>query len=95
MNHQVNFTRTNAMQWINVRYDPYTKGMHKTQFPNMKPNFWQCGVESSKAHVFNDLVSANFLDPTQFINVVTEDNNDDVIEVTLNTSAHREYCKKL
>ena len=34
MNHQEGFTRENARQWINAGYDPCTKGMHKTQFPN-------------------------------------------------------------
>ena len=39
MNHQVGFTRKNPHQWINAEYDPGTKAMHKTQFPNVKPNF--------------------------------------------------------
>ena len=35
LNHQEGFTRENSRQWINAGYDPSTKGMHKTQFPNM------------------------------------------------------------
>ncbi len=34
MNHQEGFTRENARQWINAGYNPCTKGMHKSQFPN-------------------------------------------------------------
>ena len=34
MNHQEGFTRENSRQWINAGYDPCTKGMHKSQFPN-------------------------------------------------------------
>jgi hypothetical protein len=34
MNHQERFTRENSRQWINAGYNPCTKGMHKSQFPN-------------------------------------------------------------
>jgi uncharacterized membrane protein YgcG len=34
MNHQEGLTRDNSRQWINAGYDPCTKGMHKSQFPN-------------------------------------------------------------
>jgi hypothetical protein len=38
-NHQVGFTRRNVQQWINQRYAPCTKEMHKTKLPKQPGQF--------------------------------------------------------
>ena len=67
--------------------------MHKTQFSNVKPNFWWCGAENSIAHKCNNLVSANSLSPTQqFTTLDVSDNNDETV-VMSNKTIHKQLPK--
>jgi hypothetical protein len=81
-NHQEGFTRGNAQAYLNVGWDPSTKGMHKTEFPG----FGRCGAEYKIATKFNHSVDvyANTPNPTQIINATLEINDDDKTIVTLN-----------
>ena len=81
-NHQEGFTQGNAQAYLNTRWDPSTKGMHKTKFPG----FCRCVAEYEVATKCNHSVDvyANTLNPTQTINATEEVDNDDKTIVTSN-----------
>ncbi len=48
-NHQESYVCKNAQQVIDVRYNPCTKGMHKSVLPTRQYN-WRCGAENVVAN---------------------------------------------
>jgi hypothetical protein len=82
-NHPEGFLKANAHEYINQRWDPCTKAMHKRKFLG----FRQSGAENIIAHKCNHLVSAFSSDPTQIINVRMNVVDDDKTIVTSNCSA--------
>ncbi len=78
-NHQDNFTCANAQEYLNVWWDPCTKGMHKSQLLG----YWQGGAKEYLAYKCKSLISAQPLDPTQIVNVC---NNNNVMISTSNCS---------
>jgi hypothetical protein len=87
MNHQEGFTHENSWQYINMGYNPCTKGMHKSQFPT----FWWWGAEKDIANKCKSLVSAYFPDPTENINAVYDNDvtNDDITVIMPNATTKR------
>ena len=58
--------------------------------PTSNPTFDFCGAENSIAHKCNNLVSANFLNPTQKFTTLDVSNADDETIVTSNKTIHKQ-----